>query len=89
MVFMLASKVKEEHFSIPLAVMVNRLNASCAFTTVIHSPKSIADFAKEGAPLSLQCCNECTLSTCCIANDTECLSSSEGSGLSDGFHKLC
>ena len=88
MVVILASKIKEDHFSIPLAAVWNSFNASCSLATVTHSPETIEGLAQKGVALGLECCYECALATLCIANDTEGLSSGEGEGLFDSFLEL-
>ena len=85
MVVILASKVKEEHFSIPLVAVRNSFNASCSLAMITHPLDAIDHLAHKGVVLGLECCNECALATLCMANDTEGLSSGEGGSLLDGF----
>ena len=77
MVVILTSKIKEDHFSIPLAAAGNGFNASRSLAVVTYSPEAIDDTAKQPSFLSLKGCNECTLTSFCIANNTEGLSSGE------------
>ena len=88
-VVILTSKVKEEHFSVPLAAVGNGFDASRSLAMVTHSPETIDDTAKQPSFLSLKCCNECALTSFCIANNKEGLSSGEREGLLDGFFKIC
>ena len=77
MVVILTSKVKEDHFSVPLAAVGNGFNASCSLAMVTHSLEVIDRSAKQTSALSSKGCNECTLASFCIANNTEGLSSGE------------
>ena len=73
MVLVLSGKVIEEHFSILLALLGNSFNASCLLVRVVPPPEAIDNSAHKGVAVSLECCDECALTTLCITNDAACL----------------